>query len=123
MECLFGSEGGYTIIHPVDWPDHGFTFPGNETQRCSSANCYKKEVAYVPSKTQIMALVALSSNCTQKVTHVCNVNGLTGVSSWIDSNGTANSYWHGDRKSGTFQFLKLSLLLFIIFECLKLGLF
>ena len=102
MECLFGSEGGQTIVHPVDWPDQGFIFPENETQRCSAANCYKKEVAYVPSKTQIMALAMLSSNCTQKVTHVCNVNGLTGVSSWIGLNETTNSYWHGDRNSGTF---------------------
>ena len=104
MECLFGNEGGQTIVYPLDWPEEGFTFPDNESQRCSKPNCYKKEVAYVPSRSQIMALVALSSNCTQKVTHVCEVNGLTGVSSWIDSNGTANSYWHGDRQSGRFQF-------------------
>lgn len=114
MDCLFGSEGGQTLIHPVGWPEKGFIFPENESQRCSSANCYMKEVAYTPSKAQIKALLALSSNCTQQVTNTCNVNGLTGVSSWIDSNGTANSYWHGDRNSGNFQ---LFVSLYFFFEC------
>ena len=103
VECLFGADGAQTLIHPVDWPEKGFIFPANESQRCSTANCYKKEVAYVPFKTQIKSLMALSSDCTQKVTHTCNANGLTGVSSWIDSNGTTNSYWHGYRNSGNFQ--------------------
>ena len=105
VECLFGLEGGQTIVHPVDWPEEGFIFPENENQRCSSANCYTKDIAYVPSKFQIKSLMALSSNCTQKVTHTCNINDLTGVSSWIDSSGTTNSYWHGNRNSGNFQSL------------------
>lgn len=103
VECLFGTDGGQTIVHPVNWPEKGFTFPENESQRCSKANCYKKEVSYVPLKAQIKALVALSSNCSQKVSHICNFNGLTNLSSWIDSNGTTNSHWHGDRISGKFQ--------------------
>ena len=107
MECVFGTEGGQTVIHPVDWPDQGFIFPENETQRCSAANCYKKEIAYVPSKIQLKSLMALSSTCHQKVSHMCNFNALTGLSSWIGSNGTANSYWHGNQiqaNSGRFQF-------------------
>ena len=73
--CLFGSESAETAVHPSDWSKGGFTFPENESQRCIEANCYKKDVSYVPSKTQIKALVSLSSNCTQKVIHVCNING------------------------------------------------
>ena len=104
MECIFGPEGALTIVHPDGWPEEGYTFPENESQRCTKANCYTKEVSYVPSKDQIKALVSLSSNCSQKVTHVCNINGLSGLSSWIDANETANSYWHGNRTSGNFQF-------------------
>ena len=103
VECLFGSNGAQTVVHPIDWPEEGFIVPENEHQRCLSPNCYKKEVAYTPSKTQIKSLMALSTNCTQTVTHTCNINELTGVSSWIGSNGTENSYWHGDRNSGKFQ--------------------
>ena len=102
MECLFGSVGGETVIRPDDWPEGGFTFPENESQRCSKANCYKKDVAYVPSKAQIKSLMALSSNCTQTVTNTCNFNALTGLSSWIGLNGTENSYWHGNKNSGKF---------------------
>ena len=103
MECLFGSDGGQTVIYPTDWPEEGFTFPENETQRCSAANCFKKEISYVPSKIQIKSLMSLSSDCLQKVIHTCNANGLTGSSSWIGINGTSNSYWHGNRNSGKFQ--------------------
>lgn len=104
VECLFGSEGGQTVIRPDDWPEEGFTFPDNDSQRCSSANCYKKDVVYVLSKAQIKSLMALSSNCTQTVTNTCNINALTGFSSWIGSNGIANSFWHGNKNSGKFQF-------------------
>ena len=104
VECLFSSEGGQTVVYPINWPEEGFTFPGNESERCSQAFCHKKEVEYVPSKIQMKSLMALSSNCTQKVSHRCNINALTGYSSWIDSNGTANSYWHGNRNSGSLQF-------------------
>ena len=99
---MFGFDGGLTLIRPADWSEEGYIFPEDNSQRCSSANCYKKDVAYVPSKTQIKSLMALSSNCTQKVTHTCNINALTGVSSWIGSNGTVNSYWHGNKNSGKF---------------------
>lgn len=75
VECLFGSEGGQTVVYPIDWPEEGFTFPENESETCSEANCHKKEVAYVPSKIQIKSLMALSFNCTQKVSHRCNING------------------------------------------------
>ena len=105
---MFGSEGAETAVYPFDWPEEGFTFPEEKSQRCSKANCFKKEVSYVPSKTQIKALVSLSSNCSQKVTHVCNINGLSGLSSWIDANGTSNSYWHGNQTSGNFQFFEKS---------------
>jgi len=108
VECIFGFEGAQTIVHPADWPDEGFIYPENESQRCISANCYKKEVDYVPSKAQIKSLMALSSNCTQQVIHTCDVNGLTGDSSWIDSNGTANYYWHGNRNSGKSQIYTLA---------------
>ena len=101
---MFGSEGALTLIRPTDWPEGGFVFPENENQRCSSANCYKKEVSYDPSKKQISSLMALSLNCTQKVSHTCNINALSGLSSWIGSNGTANSYWHGNRNSGNSRF-------------------
>ena len=101
---MFSAEGGQTIVNPINWPEEGFIFPGNESERCSKAYCYKKEVAYVPSKNQVKSIMALSSNCTQKVSHTCNANALTGLSSWIGSNGTANSYWHGNRDSGNFQF-------------------
>ena len=97
---MFGSEGALTVIHPADWPEEGFTFPANESQRCSSANCYQKEVSYVPSKAEIKSLMALSLHCTQSVTHTCNFNALSGLSSWIGSNETINSYWHGNRNSG-----------------------
>jgi len=105
---LFGSEGAETAVFPSDWPEGGFTFPEEESQRCTTANCHKKDVAYVPSKTQIKALVSLSSNWFQKVIHVCNFNALTGVSSWIDANGTSNSYWHGNRTSGNSHFFQYS---------------
>ena len=100
MECLFGSEGGQTVIPPSDQLKEGFIFPENEQQRCSKPNCFKKEIEYAPTKDQIKSLMALSSDCSQKITHTCNFNGLTGISSWIDSNGNANSYWHGNRNSG-----------------------
>ena len=103
MECVFGTDGGQTVIHPVDWPEQGFTFPENESRRCSKANCYKKEVVYAPSEAEIKSLMVLSSNCTQTITNTCNFNALTGLSSWIGSNGTANSYWHGNQNSGKFQ--------------------
>ena len=104
VECLFGSDGADTAVDPSDWPEGGFSFPENESQRCTKANCYSKDVSYVPSKTQIKALVSLSSNCSQKVSHICNFNALTGLSSWIDSNGTSNSYWHGNKTSGKCPF-------------------
>ena len=104
VECLFGSDGGQTVVNPIDWPEEGFTYPENESDRCSEANCHEKEIAYAPSKIQIKSLMALSCNCTQTVSHRCNINALTGYSSWIGSNGTANSYWHGARNSGRFQF-------------------
>ena len=107
MQCLFGSDGGQTAIQPSDWPEGGLTFPEEESQRCSKANCYTKDIAYAPTKTQIKALVSLSSNCSQKVSHNCYFNGLTGLSSWIDSNGTPNSYWHGNKTSGKFQFFTI----------------
>ena len=111
VECLFGSAGGLTVIHPTDHPEEGFTFPENESQRCSKANCFKKQIEYGPSIDQIRTLVALSTNCRQKVTHNCSFNGLSSLSSWIGSNGTANSYWHGNRNSGPFQ---LSLFRYIL---------
>lgn len=107
VECLFGSAAGHTVIHPTDYPEGGFTFPENESQRCSEANCFRKQIEYGPSKNQIGTLIALSVSCTQKVTHNCNINGLSGISSWIGSNGVSNSYWHGHRNSGTFQLLVL----------------
>ena len=107
VECFFGTEGAQTAVHPSDWSVGGFTFPENESQRCIKANCYKKEIAYAPSKDQIKALVSLSTNCSQKVTHVCNMNGLSGLSSWIDAIGTANSYWHGNRTSGNSHFFNI----------------
>ena len=106
MECLFGSDGAQTLLHPSECPERGFIFPANESQRCSKANCYKKEISYVPSKPQIMALVSLSSQCSQKVTHLCNLNGLTGLSSWIDANGNSNSYWHGNRDKGKVSIVR-----------------
>jgi len=57
VECLFGSEGAQTAVLPSDWPESEFTFPENESQRCTKANCYKKDVAYAPSKTQIKTRV------------------------------------------------------------------
>ena len=109
MECRFGLKGGLTVIYPTDHPGEGFTFPENESQRCLKANCFKKQIEYGPTKDQIGTLIELSSNCAQKVAHNCNFNGLSGLSSWIDRNGTTNSYWHGNRNSGTFQFLPTAL--------------
>ena len=103
MKCIFGFKGGLTVIYPTDHNKEGITFPENESQRCSEANCFKKQIQYSPSKDQIKKLIALSTNCTQKVTLNCNFNGLSGLSSWIGVNGTANSYWHGNRNSGTFH--------------------
>ena len=102
VECMFGLKHGLTIIHPTDQPEGGFQFPENESQRCLKANCFKRRIQYGPSTDQIKTLIALSTNCTQKITHNCNFNGLSGLSSWISSNGTTNSYWHGNRNSGTF---------------------
>ena len=115
---MLSSKGALTLVSPSDWPEEAFTFPENESQRCSSANCYRKEIAYVPSNAQIKSLMALSSNCTQKVTHTCNINPLTGLSSWIGSNGTANSYWHGSRNSGTFSFYSQ---FFVIYSDLEVS--
>ena len=103
VECIFVFEGGLTVIHPTDHPDGGLTFPENESQRCSKPNCFKKQIQYEPSKDQIKTLIALSTDCTQKVTHICSFNGLSGLSSWIGSNGISNSYWHGNQNSGNFQ--------------------
>ena len=102
VECRFDFGGGLTVIYPTDHPEGGFTFPENENQRCLEANCFKKQIEYGPSKDQIRSLIALSSNCTQKVTHNCNFNGLSDLSSWIGLNGTINSYWHGNRNTGPF---------------------
>ena len=102
VECLFGYDGAQTVIHPSEIPKDGFIFPPEKSpeKRCAKANCYKKGISYVPSKAQIMALVSLSTECTQKVIHTCNFIMLTGFSSWIDANGNSNTYWHGDRNSG-----------------------
>ena len=48
------------------------------------------------SKDPCPALTDLSVECYQEVDHECNLNALTGYSSWTDRNGQVNHYWHGN---------------------------
>jgi len=41
----------------------------------------------------------LSTHCTQGISHICDHNPLTGVSSWSDIDNETNYYWFGDQKS------------------------
>ena len=38
----------------------------------------------------------LSIECKQEIQYDCNLNALTGYSSWTDRNGEVNHYWHGN---------------------------
>ena len=38
----------------------------------------------------------MSSNCQQRIYHKCDLNPLSGVSSWTDINNNKNRYWHGN---------------------------
>lgn len=38
----------------------------------------------------------MSSQCQQRIYHRCDLNPLTGVSSWTDINNNKNHYWHGN---------------------------
>ena len=87
---------GKTIIRPSDWTADGFTFPANESERCVAPYCHSKSVEYNASKDQISALTDLSVECHQEINHECNLNALTGYSSWTDRNGHVNHYWHGN---------------------------
>lgn len=58
----------------------------------------------------LKSLMALSSNCTQAIRHKCQINGLTGFSSWLGADGIQNSYWHGDKNSGKFSNVSYSIL-------------
>ena len=87
---------GKTIIRPTDWTADGFAFPANESERCAEPYCHSKSVEYGASKDQISALTDLSVDCHQEIQHECNLNALTGYSSWTDRNGQVNHYWHGN---------------------------
>ena len=41
-------------------------------------------------------LTGLSSHCQQRIYHRCDLNPLTGASSWTDINNNKNRYWHGN---------------------------
>ena len=55
VECEFSDiqEHSKTILKPVNWTEEGFTFPENEDQRCSEANCFTHEFEYSASAMQI----------------------------------------------------------------------
>ena len=38
----------------------------------------------------------MSSHCQQRIYHKCDLNPLTGASSWTDINNDRNRYWHGN---------------------------
>ena len=42
----------------------------------------------------------ISSNCTQAVSHHCNLNGLTDYASWLSSDGVSYRFWHGSGENG-----------------------
>ena len=44
-------------------------------------------------------MTEISTNCEQKIKHICKNHRLTGISSWTGRNGIKNHYWHGDHNS------------------------
>ena len=87
---------GKTIVRPTDWTEDGSRFPVNESERCTEPYCFSKSIEYKPSKDQISAMTDLSVECKQEIEYECNLNALTGYSSWTDRNGQVNHYWHGN---------------------------
>ena len=45
----------------------------------------------------------ISSNCTQAVSHHCDLNGLTNYASWLGSDEMSYSFWHGNGENGGFK--------------------
>ena len=43
------------------------------------------------------ALIDISVNCYQEITHNCTANALTSFSWWVDRFGNNVTYWNGDR--------------------------
>ena len=95
VECDFSTNKGITKVFPLDWPSEGFVFPPNKENRCLEPNCYNKSISYHPNKFQLQSLQSLSDSCNQSIEHHCNINMLTGFSSWVDSLGTVHEFWHG----------------------------
>ena len=45
----------------------------------------------------MVALIDISDNCYQEITHNCTANALTNFSWWVDRFGNNVTYWNGDR--------------------------
>ena len=50
-----------------------------------------KNVAY-----NFKAIISQSVACKQRIKHVCSINRLTNLSSWIGRNGFKHTYWSGN---------------------------
>ena len=44
-----------------------------------------------------LALIDISADCYQEITHNCSVNALTSFSWWVDRFGNNITYWSGDK--------------------------
>ena len=47
------------------------------------------------------ALLDISLNCYQKITHNCTANALTSYSWWVDRNGNKVTYWNGSKSTSS----------------------
>ena len=57
--------------------------PGKE-DGCEERGCFRDEISYNASVSQIEALMYISQQCEQTIKHTCKVNPLTGYAFWND---------------------------------------
>ena len=63
---------------------------------CHDPGCFSDNITYDATLEQIEAIIFLSKDCRQEITHKCSVNRITGYSWWVGRDGSENSYWHGN---------------------------
>ena len=94
------SDGTGTTVIAHNQKEPGQTSLPWRTGGCSEPGCHKAEFSYVPEMVQIEALIEISTQCQQAITHNCTNNPLSRYSWWTDRNGESREYWHGDFSGG-----------------------
>ena len=97
VECQFTDYDSITVINHRQ-SQSGQTAPPGAEGGCEPRGCFADKITYGLDKSQLEALIRISSDCEQEITHHCFTNALSTYAFWLDRHGREVTYWNGDKQ-------------------------